>query len=78
MNADKFKRELEQLRAQRRTPALSPSYTIGGEIQRNVHKELDALREKRIRLLEIRGHATNEFGVSQQRGHAKKNFERSR
>lgn len=78
MNADKFKRELEQLRAQRRTPALKPGYTIGGEIQRSVHKELDAAREKRIRLLEIRGHATNEFGVSQHRARAVKDFERSR
>ena len=78
MDSITAKRELERLRAERRAPALSLGCTIGGEIQRSVHKELDAAREKRIRLLEIRGHATNEFGVSQLKSRARRDFERSR
>lgn len=78
-----YKRELERLREQRRTPIATREYTIGGSIQYSVHKELDALRERSIarisnRLREVKAHLTNEFGVSQHRARAVKDFERSR
>lgn len=78
-----FKGELERLREQRRTPELTPEYTIGGSAQYSVHKEVDARRERSIarisnRLREVKGHLENEFGVFQHRARAVKDFERSR
>lgn len=78
-----FKGELERLREQRRTPELTREYTIGGSIEQSVHRELDAQRERDIarinnRLREAKGHANNEFGVSQHRARARRDFERSR
>ena len=74
---------LETLRAQRRTPSPERALTIGGHTQSSVHSQLDAQREKRIqsmesRLSNIKGHATNEFAMSQQRGRTTRAFEYSR
>lgn len=78
-----FLRELEALRAQRQPPTLERDYTIGGSVEQTVHREVSEQRETRItqmeaRFRETRGHAANEFGVSQQREVAAKAFERSR
>lgn len=78
-----FLRELEALRAQRQPPTLERDYTIGGTIEQSVHRSVSETRETRItqmeaRFRETRGHATNEFGVSQQRDVPSRAFERSR
>lgn len=78
-----FLRELEVLREQRGALSAERDYTIGGAIEQNVHREVNEQREARIRDLEttfksMRGHVTNEFGVSQQREVAARAFERSR
>lgn len=78
-----FLRELEALRAQRQPPTLERDYTIGGSVEQIVHREVSEQRETRItdmetRFREMRGHASNEFGVSKQREVAARAFERSR
>lgn len=78
-----FLRELEALRAQRQAPDRQLEHTIGGSVEQSVHREVSEQRETRItqmetRFKEIRSHATNEFGVSQQRDVASREFERSR
>lgn len=78
-----FFRELEALRAQREPPAPELGYTIGGSTEQSVHREVSETRETRIaqletRFTEIRSHASNEFGVSQVRGAASRDFGRER
>lgn len=79
-----YRRELERLRGERPTPTIGRDYTIGGSTEQAIHRELDALRERRIGVIEnrltreVKGHLENEFGISQQRDRAKKDFERSR
>ncbi len=76
-------RALEALRAQRSTPTFSRDYTIGGEIERAVHTEVGAQRERRIsfmeaRLREVKGHIENEYGRMRLKGHCARDFERVR
>lgn len=78
-----FKRELEALRAQRRVPSFARHCTIGGEIERAVHTELDKERERRIsfaatRLREMKGHIENAYGCAQLKNRVCWDFERSR
>lgn len=78
-----FLRELEALRAQRQPPAQGRGFTIGGTVEQSVHRTVSEVRETRITQLEarfrsVKGHAVNEFGVSQVRGVAARDFERSR
>lgn len=78
-----YRPTLETLRAQRRAPVFELHHTIGGGIEQSVHHKLDALRERRIavmdnRLREVKGHIENEFAVSNEREHARSDFERSR
>lgn len=77
------KRALEALRAQRSRPTFSRDYTIGGEVERAVHTEVDAQRERRIsfmekRLCEAKGHIENEYGRMRLKGHSARDFERVR
>lgn len=78
-----FLRELEALREQRDVLKSERDYTIGGTTEQTVHRTVSEERETRIEQLEtrfsgIRGHATNEFGVSRMREVAVRDFERSR
>ena len=78
-----YKRELEALREQRRKPTATLDCTIGGGSEQSLHRELDRLREQRIAVLDnrlrgVKGHIENEFAVSKEREHAKRDFGRSR
>lgn len=78
-----YARTLEHLRGQRRTPELEPRCTIGGEIEREVHSEIEQEREGRIkdmetRLTGARGHAESVFALANLKDRASHDFERSR
>lgn len=77
------KLSLEALRAQRSAPTFARDYTIGGEVERIVHTEVAAKRERRIsfienRLKELKGHIENEYGCMLLKGRSVRDFERSR
>lgn len=77
------RRALEALRAKRSAPTFSRDYTIGGEIERAVHTEVEAERERRIsfiekRLQEVKGYIENEYGRMRLKGHSARDFGRVR
>lgn len=76
-------RTLEHLRGQRGGPELKARLSIGGEIERQVHKEIEDERESRIkdmetRLTGARGHAESVFALANLKDRASHDFERSR